>query len=224
MPYYPRELEQGRDLHRIFASLPDDENAVLEFVATWGFLGLVHHPNPLVRFDPDRDDSDPSSRESESISEILLYRNELKRVLDYIDASEGFLEPSAEIFGSPKKGIRLGPKELRERAVGLFNATASQYLGQFRFVLQPEQSGPYGGASVGLKIQPRTLLASIWLATVEDIMKGAQHKPCKFCKKFFRIGEFGSNANRDTCSDKCRTSWSRKNRSELKPQKSKRKK
>jgi hypothetical protein len=197
--YPPRAIPA---LHRVFAALPDEPQAVLDFVCVHGFLGVSGRPATEI--------------ERESIKTILGCRDELRGVLDYLDTTFSFERKLRRIAsemreegGTPKLDIG----EVRQMAAGLFNQWAAAHLQHVQVSLTNTRDHRKR-ASVALQVRPRTLLSALWLAAAEEITGGNKWRPCAVCGKPMSIGEGGGRRDKRTCSTACRKKLNRRDTEE----------
>jgi predicted nucleic acid-binding Zn ribbon protein len=176
-------------LHRLFARLPDEPQAVLEFVSQYGFLGLSGQPASEVQ--------------SERVGDILKSRDELRGVIKYVDTTIKLirqLDREAKGMRIEGREVKGEPEEFRQIAAGLFNQWAVKYMRQFQPTLV-RTVDRFGRPAVGLQMQPRTLLASMWLSVAEEIQGGVPNRLCVVCGKPLAPG---SRIDKKTCSVACR--------------------
>ena len=193
-PYPPRALREP--LHRLFAALPDDPEAVLAFISRHGFIGVASRTGPDVA--------------GEFVDDILKARTELRGAHEALDSmrrfgrsmqrSEREMRERGERTGGDPSGA------VRQLAAERFNDWGTRYMQDLHAVLAPETDSR-GRESVKWRIKPKTLLASFWIATAEEIMGGPLQRLCVVCKTN-PIPE-GARADRTTCSDACRKALSR---------------
>ena len=202
--YPPRSIDK---LHRKFAAIGDTQDDVLEFVQIYGFLGL-------------ESPGQPSDIESESVSGIIEARNHMREALSSFDdlyREESLLKTAGANFIEDgefvRRGIDAAPEQIaevafysRQRAGELFNKWAAPNL-----VVRLRPGVTSGGSPrLTLRIEPRTLLASMWLQVAEELTGGARPRLCKQCGGPIKAG---ARSDKETCSDACRQAWSTSQRS-----------
>ncbi len=180
-------------LHRVFASIDDTPDAALAFVTEYGFLGISNKA--------------AQQTSSESASEILSRKNELKSALEAVDDFLTFdrkVKKAGKDMRLEGKIPKHDPQQIRQIAAGLFNQWSSSHLAAMKIELIQSRAARNG---VEMRVVPQSLLAYMWLCAAEEITEGAQFRLCVVCRNPINIKV--GRADRVTCSGACRTALSR---------------
>jgi predicted nucleic acid-binding Zn ribbon protein len=193
----PRSVD---DLHRQFASIGDEPEAVLEFVRRFGFLGLDRR-------------TPPQAIDQESVAQILDARDHMREALTVFDDLTRMETKARRLRkemleeGQPVASD-FAPGDFRQVAGGFFNQWASP---QLVARLVPVTDARHR-AGLKLVLAPRTLIGSMWLQIAEELTGGAKFRHCDWCGQPIRIGANGGRSDKSTCSDACRQALSKHNR------------
>lgn len=184
-------LKNEDDLHRRFAMLSDDPEALIAFVSEYGFLGLHS--------------SVPERIERESVTEILAERDKFREVLATLDGCIQ-LEQSAKrvVLEMRDEGFEVNgsPGDFRTLAGGLFNRWVQPL---FAINLNPGTTSR-GDRTLSLSLVPRTLLSCMWFLLAKELSGSLDFGYCanEKCRAIIRK----SRPDIKTCSTKCRKALS----------------
>jgi len=192
--YPPRAIDK---LHRKFAAIGDTPDDVLEFVQIYGFLG-VETPGM------------PSEIDSESVRAILQARNDLREAVSTFDelrSEESWMKRRGEELGDNGEGLHdASPEQVaevaffsRQRAGELFNKWAAPNL----FARLRPGVTSRGAPRLTLHVEPRTLLAAMWLQVAEELTGSL--RTCIVCSAPI---DASARSDKKTCSDACRQALS----------------
>lgn len=183
-------------LHRLFVGMADTPEAMLEFVAARGFLGVGAFPR-----------SEQLGRTEESFDYWVSAKRHMGDVLGAFDAAEQFDQTMKRMKRErEEEGKTTEPmKPARRLIAGLFNQWVEPHLS---IKIEPVDARDDESA-LALKLVPRSLLGFMWFQVAQEIAGGVQWRACKRCGKPFYIGEGGARRDRETCSDSCRVQLSK---------------